>query len=881
MRDSKNNAHSQRPEEVARKEPRRIFAEEHADVAEASTEIIAEHRDVIPGPAQDILPLGRIQATAGAARNSEHSLVDTDDERMSSCADALSSLSTALPDFEFEDRIHHGGQGVVYRAIQRSTRRVVAVKVLLHGMFASDSQRHRFLREVELTSRLNHPNIVTVFDSGVVHSRHYCAMEYVEGLRIDDYVMENGLPLPDRLRLIATVCRAVQVAHQHGIIHRDLKPSNVLVDGDGVPRVLDFGLAKDVSESNVPNGLDDISRTGEVIGTLPYLSPEQARGEGRSVDVRSDVYALGVMLFKTLTDRFPYPIGGGRDQVCTTIIKREPQNLRKALAAKNGRAGIKASDISHDLEAVMRKALEKDQAKRYQSAETFAADLDACLRGDAVSAKAANRAYLLFKAARRYRLLLAVAATVFVGIGATAVRIVDLLQKNDTVRATGILRMQNERLANIDLLAVMQTNARQERILRDMQLSYPQTEWSDDLKRLFHEVDVPVDLLKDLVAGQPDSVLESMRDPALGGSVTHTQWLSDTGTRLDQLAETLESTSFTYSIGTRNTYAFWADFGPYYETVKTCAAFMARAHVRREAGDAEGAVSDLSAARRLASDMADGPTLLHQSFALQCARNITQFLRETFVGSLLNGAVASEYIESVLAAPEIAGSPSFLHHTALKISQSVNAALVLDADTQTVFLDLDVLNDVTDDYFDAIGALTDENRERAREITEIDAQDAIDRFIWCARRWQDLPFEQLSQEIVATERIIVEEMPSNPVLLLLPSFGNHYRNQLLGRARFRSLKLVAWVVTYHEQHGVWPEQLNQAVPQASASTLIDPMSQTEFVYDIFNDMPRIRSTSFETPGFAEVLTQCCGFGAPWMAPDDDHRLTYFPGPPLR
>ncbi|MGB0717541.1 MAG: serine/threonine protein kinase [Phycisphaerae bacterium] len=177
-----------------------------------------------------------------------------------------------IPGYHVLHELHRGGQAIVYQAVQQSTKRKVAIKILLDGKHASPAARRRFEREVELVAQLKHPNIISIFDSGRTDDGYdYCIMDYIRGVPLTQFARNNKLALEDRLKLLATVCDAVKYAHQKGVIHRDLKPSNILVDSEGVPQVLDFGLAKQLTDSTDSM----LSLTGQVVGTLPYMSPEQ------------------------------------------------------------------------------------------------------------------------------------------------------------------------------------------------------------------------------------------------------------------------------------------------------------------------------------------------------------------------------------------------------------------------------------------------------------------------------------------------------------------------------------------------------------------------------------------------------------------------------
>ncbi|UCE58769.1 MAG: serine/threonine protein kinase, partial [Phycisphaerales bacterium] len=313
-------------------------------------------------------------------------------------------LAGSFPDYEILERIERGGQGVVYRARQRFSNRSVAIKMLLNGAVSSASQRRRFAREIELAARLKHPNLVGVIAGGEIDGRAYVVMEHIHGLAIDEHVFVNELSTRDTVSLFISVCEAINAAHQGGVLHRDVKPANILVDAEGVPHVLDFGFAKDLDASASDAG---VTVSGDVLGTPAYTSPEQALGASDRVDIRADIYSLGVVLYYLLSGGFPYPVDGNVRTVLTNIALYQPrrfQDAYKTPAATDRRVCVEA-----DLESVVLKALQKDPAARYQSTGAFADDLKRYLRGEAVEAKAASGFYQLRKAIHRYRLQAGVA----------------------------------------------------------------------------------------------------------------------------------------------------------------------------------------------------------------------------------------------------------------------------------------------------------------------------------------------------------------------------------------------------------------------------------------------------------------------------------------
>ena len=295
-----------------------------------------------------------------------------------------------IPGYAIQRELHRGAQGVVYLATQERTRRDVAVKMLLQGAFATSRQRARFEREAEIASQLRHPNIVTVYDSMPVKGGRFAlVMEYIEGRTLDQW-SESLATLAPRNRIAAVVelflqvIDAVHYAHQRGVIHRDLKPANILVDADGRPRIVDFGIAKlhdaaqaDRAVAPRARAATAVTREGEFAGTLAYAAPEQLGGRPDLIDTRTDVYALGVIFHELLTGRMPYDVTGSFAEVIDHVVNEPPAPLRQVLP-----------EADEDLAVIVEHCLAKEPERRYQSAGELLADLRHRLAGEAINAEA-------------------------------------------------------------------------------------------------------------------------------------------------------------------------------------------------------------------------------------------------------------------------------------------------------------------------------------------------------------------------------------------------------------------------------------------------------------------------------------------------------------
>ncbi len=279
------------------------------------------------------------------------------------------TLPFVLGDYELLEEIGRGGMGVVYRAQQTSLNRIVAIKMIEENRPASPENRLRFMAEAEATARLQHPGIVSLYEINEYAGHPYFSMQFVLGITLADRLRQGPLKQREAARIMAEVCRAIAFAHEHGVLHRDLKPSNILLDRQQRPHVTDFGLAK------FANSADHLTRTGAVIGTPSYMSPEQASGRSSLVGPASDIYSLGSVLYHLLTGRPPF-VAESPMELVLKILEDEPPPPR-----------LLEPRIDRDLEMIVTRSIQKPPDLRYASAAEMADDLECFLRDEPVIAR--------------------------------------------------------------------------------------------------------------------------------------------------------------------------------------------------------------------------------------------------------------------------------------------------------------------------------------------------------------------------------------------------------------------------------------------------------------------------------------------------------------
>jgi non-specific serine/threonine protein kinase/serine/threonine-protein kinase len=323
-----------------------------------------------------------------------------------------------------------GGMGIVYEAEQQNPRRLVALKVIRGGRAVDDSTIRMFQREVHALARLRHPGIAAIYESGrTEEGQHFFAMELVRGPTLAEWIKGRKVEgssreqIRLRLELFRKICDAVAYAHQRGVIHRDLKPGNILIlpaqtpahasGAQAVPdiRILDFGLAR-ITDADVA-AASRTTEVGRIAGTLPYMSPEQVRGNPDEIDFRSDVYALGVILYELLTGQLPYELHRAAvHEMIRIICEQPPRPLTQTWT------GARRPDT--EIETILHRILEKEPGRRYQTVATLAEDIDRYLTGQPILARPPSALYTLRKLVQRHKVeFVAAAGFIFLLVGFT------------------------------------------------------------------------------------------------------------------------------------------------------------------------------------------------------------------------------------------------------------------------------------------------------------------------------------------------------------------------------------------------------------------------------------------------------------------------------
>lgn len=732
--------------------------------------------------------------------------------------------------FHLLDELGGGSQGIVYKALQLGTKRTVALKVIREGAFASKVERRRFENEVELASRLTHPNVVAVYSCGQDAGRDYYAMEYVEGEPLDVYLSLHMLDIKATLELFLQICDAISYAHRHGVIHRDMKPSNVIVDSFGQARIVDFGLAK-----GTLGGLERedaaVTQVGEFAGTWYYASPEQVMKDPTLLDTRTDVYSLGVILYEMLTDCLPYPmLDESREAIGRHILHtppKSPSSIRR--------------EIDDDLDTIVVRALSKEPERRYQSMSALGEDIRRNLAGEPIEAKRDSSWYLFRKLITRYRWRVATATVGLIALLTFAVTIAILYSQAVAAHATTEVRSQIVRQSQRYLMDTLDELNWTGNRLAEIAAAHPDLPEVRALEKVPYQE--PLSLLGAIVADMPEGICETMLEPDSPGYSAAVTWLSTRERELSEVVELSRTRRFVFKTDQTSRVDFALRDRPAAtgEAARVCEALVARAVQEYRHADHEAAVASLEAARSIALDLADG-RLLHDKALSILARSRTYDAILTILEKAsARGDAVQPYLLWVFRDPPLVQYRLAIPEQWHKRSQLLEAASIGKKPGSSGYMDLHALDRVTGGHYQAVGAVTPERRAAARLITPEQTVEVVEDYFREVEGWDQLTFDALNARSEHTR----QRLQANPAFELSRPLLSDYLTAFRVRGRVRAKRaatiLAAHVCRYHAMTGQWPRQIADAIPQGGALSATDPYVGATFGYALDDGAPMLYS----------------------------------------
>lgn len=721
--------------------------------------------------------------------------------------------------FRILGELGNGSQGIVYKAVQLGTNRLVALKLIREGTFASKAQRRRFENEVELASRLNHPGIAAVYSCGENAGRNYFAMEFVDGEPLDVYMSLRTLDVKSCVVFFLQICDAVGYAHQRGVIHRDIKPSNILIDLAEQVRIVDFGLARDTL-AGPEQQKNPMTQVGEFAGTWYYASPEQVRRNPALIDVRADVYSLGVILYEMLTDCLPYPIRDvSREVIADHILETppaRPSGIRKGL--------------DDDLDTIILRCLSKEPERRYQSVSELGVDLRRWMAGDAIEAKRDSSWYIFRRAVARHRWRVAVVTTVLLALVTFAAVVSVLYAQALTARATTDIRGQVVRQSQRFLIgSVDELNWAGNRLV-DLADAYPDLPLIQALGKEPYEDTFTI--FSTLAADIPDRLLDKVLDPDQPATGPVEEWLDSQGGGWERIVEASRKHRFVFKTEhfSQTDLALVDQLGPIGHARSVSKALVALGVHKYRHSSHEDAIAYLEAARSIAMDLADGRTLNDKIMSISARARLYDALLAIFedVGSLAESA--QPYIDFALRDLPLARYRHAMLAERHKRAQLLEASSVGDAKGDSAYIDLDLLNAHWGGIYKMIGQLNPEDRARARSISPLEALEVLDEWSAAPADWDLLSYAALNAR---SERLVVHLRAKRAFELCKPLLtGVRVAFQARGRVRTKRTAtiLTAYICRYRLNTGDWPEKPRDALPSTALNQATDPFIGTPFGY---------------------------------------------------
>jgi hypothetical protein len=774
----------------------------------------------------------RMRDADGSGPGSRANEMDSGGSGAAAAPDAC--LPIEVGSYRLLEKVGRGRQGLVFKAQHIGTERIVALKIIRGGLFASRSERMRFENEAPLAGRLRHPNIIEILDSGRDRGLDFVAMEFVEGRPLDRYCFGEFLGADALVRLHLQVCRAISFAHQHGVLHRDLKPTNVLVDGHGCAHVLDFGLAKPLTDAAGRNG-SSLTQLGDFAGTLHYASPEQVRRDPRLVDVRTDVYALGVMLYEMLTGCYPYPIRNLPSELIERhILHTPPLPPSKILR-----------DLGHDLETIVLRALCKEPDRRYQSAAALADDLERYLAGQPIEAKRDHLGYVAWRLARRHRAKLLAGAAVIACLAATVLKVTAHVARTEgrvsAARQTNLHYLERTREWVNDDYELLGDLYRAERALHAIAAAHPELpEVQHALKQVDPELD---DLMADLVQGLPDQPMDLILTPDHPDYSFAQQWLEANRSNLEALVEVLSERRPGFGM------APVSGSGPVHlpyplglgEATKTTFALLALGDQQLEQGSLRAAVTSFDAAREVAVSLGDGPHVFHKSRSVEIHRKIHEQCLTLLSNSQVNSREYPLLLNWIAVDPPMADYNLAAVAYRIAMRRVIDGGCLVSSAQAEPHLDLGALNVMMDGLYSDIGSMTEKNRQLAASTTPQEVTTILDFYVDTIRNWDRIPAADLDGEI---QRVLdaFSQMRAYPVVRPFQggfAEGFRFRGQSLS-VRQASL-VAAELCRFRLIRGDWPRTVAEALSEGQSRLAIDPYLDEPFGYAFVDGYPVLYS----------------------------------------
>jgi len=720
---------------------------------------------------------------------------------------------------------------------------MVAIKMMREGVFASRSDRARFDREVKVLARLNHPNIVTILDSGTGKGGQHLVMDYIVGTPLDEYIQSPNAPgsINETLQLFKKICSAVSAAHLAGIIHRDLKPNNILVDSVGEPHILDFGLARvRLSDSDASR----MTMTGQFIGSMPWASPEQAEGMPDKIDVRTDVYSLGVILYQILTGGFPYEVTGPMGDVLDRIMRTEP---RKPSTLRR--------QINNEVDTIVLKCLSKERERRYQSAGELARDVQHYLSGQPIEAKRDSIGYLMRKQLMRHKVPVAV------GVGFVAMILIGLVtsltlwHRAETEGAIARFRLEAAR-AEVsrsfeeyqDIIPQLRRAEDLAALLpREVHQQYPQdspattyqeaTEWITGLFPTTPD-SVPVTGFATLNTQTREAVMSCARHPDRERDPVAVAWVRANRDGVNSLVEATRQHRFDLGTARGADLLVHTLLPSLQDSRFGVDVLTASAVVHHDEGNSEMVIENLDAAMRISRYVGDGATLVSRLVEIACRNVIHTAYRWMVTDAVANGPLPFGYVAFMRQAPPL---PDFEHGYVTEVRwmrQILNETFVRTSDRAPARLDLSRLRDLIDEVEVEENPYDDPSPAMIADADALDFEQAISIITELCdqlRVQQNASFREIRTE---GDRVFGELQDNHPALF--PLMPNYQRAlELLREAQMNrdaTVITVAISVFRHSQ-GVWPESIDDALTLIGPEPFCRDYYGHDFIYRIVDDAP--------------------------------------------